>query len=836
MERARSHPLPRLAPLPVSLLDVKLAWRMLAKYPGLTLVAVFALAIGIPASLAPTHLLNMFEVTLPFEDGERIVGLRHRYIAELEPSPGSIHEFTVWRGALTSFEHVGAARSDRYNLIAEDGRTRPYRGSRMSASSFAIVRVTPLMGRPLIPGDELTGAPDVVVLGFDAWQSLFDGDRSVVGRSLRVGGTPHTVVGVMPEGFLFPENDHFWIPLRGGGLESRPGEGPDLWIYGRLADGVTETRALAEMTAIHRGLVEQHPTVYTELRPEIVPFTYVTTGNPAAMAWIFGSMQLFALVLLAVACGNVGTLVLARTAARSGEIAVRTALGASRARIVSQLFVESLVLALLSTGIGLLIAAFVAERVSLVWYPDQLPFWFDFSVDRRTVLPALGVAVFCAVVAGVLPALKATSRGIRVNMERTGAGHSSVRFGRATTALIVAEVAIGVVCLFAGVVASRMMIANTPPPMQIRAEQFLAAELRLPEPEAGRSGAAPQSEAFRARLASVQRELVRRLTEEPGVRGVALAEALPKQFHSSGRVEVEGDAAGAAGDAQVVLSGRVDVGFFAALEQPIYEGRDFAPSDLAAAERSTAVIVNTTFVDRVLRGRNPIGQRIRYAVPAGAEPGPWYEIVGVVGHLGMIEQDPTPDDAGLYHPGLLGALYPLRMAIHLTGDPTAFAGRLREIAGAVDPEALILNPVSLDALEWADRLAMRWTIVALGAVAAIAIVLSVAGLYAIISFTVVQRTHEIGVRAALGADSVDIMGLIVRRALGQLAVGITIGVAVTAAIVVKGFGADASFSPLAGWPLMLGATAVAVVLIGVAACVVPTLRGLRIRPIEALRM
>ena len=835
--RARLRfPSPYMPAIGASLLDLKLAMRMLVKHPGLTAVAVFALALGIPASLAPLHLLRTFDVTLPFEDGERIVGLRHWYPFELREFFGSHHEYAVWRESLSSFEHIGAAHSDRFNIVAEDGRARPWRGSRMSASSFTLLRVRPLLGRPLLESDEIIGASDVVVLGYDVWQWLVQGDTEVIGRTVRIGGTPHTVVGVMPEDFLFPDREHLWLPLRADALESRPGEGPELWIYGRLADGITEARALAEMTSIHRGLAEAHPQVYDELRPEIVPFTYLTTGHPRAMWLIVGSAQLFAFVLLAVACGNVGTLILARTAARSGEIAVRTALGASRARIVSQLFVETLVLAVLSTGLGLVLAGLVAERVMRVWDSDALPFWFDLGLDHRTVVPALAVAVFSAVIAGIVPALKATGRGLQITMQRMGAGRAGVRFGHATTALIVTEVALGVVCLFAGVVGYRIMRANEPAGMMIRPEQFLTAELRLPEHLMSAGDDSLQANAVRARLASLQQELVRRLSEEPGVRGVAVAGAMPGQQHSIGRVEVEGRMGSDDSPGDLVFRNWVGAGFFDGLDQRILHGRDLAPSDLPSRADGTSnvVIVNTSFVQRVLRGRNAIGQRVRYAVSPGDDPGPWYEIVGVVGNLGMIDLDGALDGAGMYHLVLPAAIRPMRLAIHLSGDPVAFGPRLHELAAAIDPEAMVADPRPMSTIGAANRQAMQWSLFALAVVAGIAVVLAVAGLYALMSFTVSQRRHEIGVRAALGADPASIISLIARRALVQLTIGILLAVGAISALLLR-IAPDTALTPLAGWPFMLAGAAAAVGLVGMVACVVPTRHGLGIQPIEALK-
>jgi putative ABC transport system permease protein len=826
-----------LPTLGFSWLDLKLGLRMLVKYPGLTLVAVFALSLGIPASLVPMHFLGIFDGTLPFDEGERIVGIRHYRTDELAESPGSAHEYLAWREGLTSFEAIGAARADRFNVIAEDGSVRAYRGALMTASAFGIARVPPLLGRPLIESDEQPGAPDVVVVGYAAWRTMLDGDPRPVGRVLRIGGRPHVVVGVMPEGYLFPVREQLWLPLRGAELAYAPGTGPDLWIFGRLADGVTEKRAQGELTAFDTGLKAEFPAVYDRVRAEVVPFITGLTGNPAQFWWLIAPMQLGTLLLLAVACGNVGTLIFARTMARSGEVAVRTALGASRARIVSQLFAESLVLALLATGLGLLMADFAADRFSRLYMGDSegMPFWIDLGLSRRIVVLALGLAVFSAVIAGVLPALKATGRGIHNSMQRASAFRSTIGFGRVTATLVVTEIALGVMCLFLGSVVLRMSLWQASSTIELRSEEFLTATLSLSE-LAATTDAERDESARRTRIAAVQSELVRRLEAEPGVLGVAITGTLPGQGHGSEVIEIEGEASRAEASLQWVARARVDVGYFDGLGSPVLQGRHFAASDLASSsdEGSSVVIVNTTFVDRVLRGGNPIGRRLRFAARGDQPASPWYEIVGVVGRLGTIDM---ADDAGLYEPVAPGALRSPRMAIRLAGDPSAFTPRLRQLAAAVDPAAILDDPMPLDQVVSADTPFLLWAVLGLAVVAGIAVVLSVAGLYALMSFTVSQRTREIGVRTALGASAARIMSVVAMRAALQLATGVAIGTGLIAAVVLwDPFGTpDPSLTPLRGWPISLTAAAAFIVVVAIVACIAPTVRGLRIKPMDAMR-
>jgi predicted permease len=812
---------------------MKLALRMLRRNPGLTAVAVFALAFGIPSALYPFHMLTVLEGRMPFDEGDEIVGVRHSYIDEMDELESTIHDLEAWRDALPSLGEIGAARRTRMNL-ATGARLGPWRGAYMTASAFGIVRVHPLVGRPLQPADEVAGAPDVVVLGFDPWRVFFDSDPDVVGRTIRLAGVPHTVVGVMPRDFRFPARAHFWVPLRDRATAWPVGEGPEILVFGRLADGASRRRLLAEMTTVRVRLADDHPDVYGRVRAEVVPYPYLAGGNPTQAKWILLPFQILAMVLLAVACGNVGTLVMARIATRTDEVAVRTALGASRARIVSQIFVETLVMAVLAAGIGLAIAQWASQRLGQVEGIADRPFFMELGLRPSTVLLGLGLAVFSAVFAGVVPALKATGARIQGNLQRR-AGGGAVRFGHATTALIVAEVALAVICVFA-IGVSRQYL---PPPagsgVGVPLDRFLSARLVVDETSGYRRPVPVSREDFRARVAAVEREVVRRLEREPGVRGVAVASVLPGQDHWTRRVEVEGIPPSASDDAQRVMVAAVGLGYFEAIGHPVLEGRGFSEADLPEDPGQVAdvVVVNTAFAGRLMQGRDPVGQRIRVLAwrEGSLEWGPWLRVVGVVGSAGMVTEGANrPDDAGFYQPLRPGELHPIGLGVHVAGRPEAFAPVLRAVVADVDPTVLVDDPLPLNEVVNLDRELMQWALLGVGVVAGIALVLSVAGLYALMSFTVSQRTREIGVRTALGADVADIMTVVVRRALLQLSLGVGLAVVGSLVALLKVFPTDSE-----EWLWQLVGASALVLAIGLAACVVPTLRGLRIRPVEALR-
>ena len=411
-----------------SLLDFKLGVRMLRKEPMLTVVAALALGLGIPASLSPIHVGNTLMARLPFEDSDRIVGIRNRDRETNGRAPRSLHDFAVWREELTAFQAVAASRSTLWNVHSEDGRAQPVRGAEITGSAFDILRVPPLLGRTLAVSDEVIGAPDVVMVGADLWESRFGGDPEIVGKTIRVGGVPHVVVGVMPESFLFPVDDHLWLPLRYNPTDYQRGEGPALQVFGRLADGVSLDQAHAEVETVGRRMAAEYPDTNARIRAEVVPMWALVLGEDTSSRLAFYFGQLLTTLLLMIVCGNVSIMILARTATRSGEIAVRTALGASRVRIVSQLFVEALVLALVATGLGLFVGDRSGRQMQTL-LDGEFPYWMDLGLSLRSALLALGLGVFCAGVASIIPALKATGRDIQSNLQRSAGRGSAIRFG-----------------------------------------------------------------------------------------------------------------------------------------------------------------------------------------------------------------------------------------------------------------------------------------------------------------------------------------------------------------------------------------------------------------------
>ena len=375
-----------------SWLDFKLGFRMLVKYPGLTLVGGIAIAFAIATGAGAFEFVTqVVHPTLPLDDGDRIVGLRLWNTTSSSVEARTLHDFVTWREELESVEDLGAFRTLERNLIIEGGRAAPIQVAEISASAFRLARIPPLLGRALVEADERIGAPAVVVIGYDVWQTRFAEAPDVVGRNVRLGSAPATVIGVMPEGFAFPVSHNLWVPLRLNVLDYERRQGPGIQVFGRLAPGVTLADAEAELTTIGLRTGADFPDTQERLRPQVMPYAQSITNISGWESLGFMSINVFLVMLLVLVCGNVALLMFARAATRESEIVVRTALGASRGRIITQLFAEALVLGSVAALAGLAAAGFGLRSwlgVFKIESGGRLPFWFDDNLAAATVLYA----------------------------------------------------------------------------------------------------------------------------------------------------------------------------------------------------------------------------------------------------------------------------------------------------------------------------------------------------------------------------------------------------------------------------------------------------------------
>ena len=820
-------------------LDLKLGVRMLRKYPGLTIVGGLAMAFGIWFGTVAFQMFGILLSTkLPLPDGDRIVKIQVLDLKTQQEEDRLLYDFQQYRG-LRSITDLGAYRDANPNVVGADGSGQPALAAEITASAFRIAPARPLHGRVLAPADERPGAAPVVLLGYELWRERFDGDANVVGRTIQLGPRFATVVGVMPEGYLFPMAHDLWLPLHTDMAGVEPREGVEITVFGRLAPGMNFDNAQAEVSAITKRIAAEHPATHAQLEAHVTPYAQFSVTNEDVI-WVVRLSYFFIVMLVGVVCSTVALLLFARAASRETELIVRSALGASRRRIVTQLFAEALVLAGLAAVVGLAMAQLALSRLGRPYFEvnyGRLPFWYDFDLAPATIAWALLLAVISAVVAGVLPARKIT-RGLGTRLRAGTAGGGGVSFGGVWTAVIVVQVALTVA--FPSVV---MLIHSELKRIEaydfgFRGKDYLGVSVSVD----GAPGEMLDSATTAARLARFAESietLRSRLEAAPGIVGVTIANKLPSGDPVWRRLEGSSVPDTPSG---WIATASIHPSYFDVLEAPVRAGRPFSSADLSPDAR--VVIVDQGFVDRVMQGRNPVGHRVRLS--RGAEPDsnpselPWYEIVGVVKDLGMTPLGARVRTAGLYLPLVPGRHGALDMMVRGRGDPLTLALRIREVATSVDPSLRIEAMTRLDEVAkprlWFYAL---WMYLTMG-LTAVALLLSLSGIYAVLSYTVARRTREIGVRVALGASARGVITSIFRRPLTQVVLGVVAG-CILIALAGIGIQHTTEFSALEPRGLTVGEIAMltgyAVFMVGVCmlACVVPTMRALRVQPMEALR-
>lgn len=814
----RSKPLEQLR---FSLLDFKVGFRMLARYPGLTLVGTIAIAVAIALGSLYFETLDKWQnPTLPVQDAHRVISIRNWDVNRFRPEGRMLYDFAAWREQVKTVQNLGAAIPFVRNLATEDGRVEPVRGAEVTASAFRLMGTQPLLGRTLTEQDEQPSEPPVVVISHTLWNTRFANDLGVLGRTVKLGTADATIVGVMPEGYGFPVSERIWAPLRADGSVLPPRTGPATSVFGRLAPGASMDDARAELGVIGARLSAANPETHKDLRPRVTTYAKpLAEGGQAEMIRnVLYIVNGIFLMLLAVVCVNVATLVFARTATRGWEIAVRSALGASRGRIITQLFIEALVLATIGAIVGLVVAKIaLGQGLGLLGGSDGLPFWIDDSLSWRTVVYAALLTLFGAAIIGILPALRVTRVNVQDAIRSEGEARSGLRFGGFWTTVIVLQVAITVAFLplaAGGVFESNRFNQRAE---GIGAERYLTASVEM-----DRENYAADSAVFTARAKESFAELERRLLEEPSVEHVAFADRLPVEDQFKYEIEVD-TAAGipATGIRRSTLV-HVSRGFFGAFGTSVVSGRDFVPLDF---ETGRVMIVNQSFARHVLGERNPIGQRIRIVEgeDSRATGDEWYEIVGMVKDFGWQLQLPHEQSA-MYRPQLPALANDVSVALRMR-DPDAFATRLRTVALEVDP-TMRLTDVQPLAKVGGGEAQMNWALTSVAwLVSFIVLLLSATGIHSLMSFTVARRTREIGIRVALGALPGRIVSGIFARAFLQISAGIIVGSALAA---LMGLGSTRQLM------LLLAADAI-MLLVGMVACAVPVRRALSIDPTEALR-
>lgn len=804
-----------------SWLDWKLGGRILVKYPGLSVIGGLALAVAIGLGAAWFEVTQQFaKPRLPFAEGDRIVRIELFDAAASRVEPRALYDFQLWREQLTSINQLGAYRSFERNLITADGNAQPTTVAEISASAFALTRVPPLLGRTLIETDAQPGSAEVVVIGYDVWQSRFNGERDIIGRTVSLARTPATIVGVMPEGFRFPVRHQLWVPLQLTNV--LPLEGPPISIFGRLTDGATLESAQAELTTIGQGITAQHATTHAQLRPRIALYAAPALGaGQSDLARLSNIINIIAWLILAAACANVATLVFARTATREAEIVVRNALGASRARIIMQLFVEAFVLCAAAAIVGLtathLAFAYVVGLLPALGI--ELPFWWQFRMRPATVAYAAVLAFGGATLVSLLPAIKATRPRVQTALNKLQSGGTNMRFGGVWSVVIVLQVTSVSLCL---PVALNMAIGS----LRKETWTFPAHEYLTIRTALDLDPAMTMADA-RAHRLSVYAELERRLEAEPSVAAVTFGTGMPGMPHAMRQVEAQRGSGppflvDASSDSDRVRVASVDLSFFDAGRVPLLAGRAFHAGDLDA---ENAVIINESLARSI--GGNALGVRLRYRTSDAAQADRWYEVVGIARDAGM---DRGESDF-MYLPTSVANMSTTYIAVHVRGDAGEFAPSLRAIATQAEPELRLYDVSRLDdVLRRGDPIAITG-ISAVVAITFLLMTLSAASLYSLMSVAVTRRTREIGIRLAIGASPRRVLAAVLARAATQVGVGIAVG----NVLVLPMMAALGNSEPVMEMlPSILGASGT-MLLVGLIACGVPARRALRIEATEAIR-
>ena len=796
--------------------DMRYGARTLLKQPGFSLIAVLTLALGIGANTAIFSVVNAVLLRpLPFAEPERLVWLWDT-IPQLGTAPMSLPDFLDWKSQNQSFEHLAAFQGGSAFVDTGDG-TRDTPMGLVTPETFALFRVSPILGRTFTDEETLPGRFRVTVLSYAMWRSRFGSDPNVVGRTIDFNGAPYTVIGVMPDGFSFPDRAELWrpLPIDPNDLNRGPHY---LRVVGRLKPQVTLAQAQADMSTIAARLSQQYPEKIAGHGVKLELLRDVVVGDIGPALFILLGAVGFVLL---IACANVANLLLARVGTRQKEIAVRTALGASRLRIVRQLFTESIMLSLVGGATGLLIAvACVNWLVSLG--PKTIPRVQEIAVDPRVIFFTLLISVFTSLLFGLAPALQASRPDLTDAFKEAGRGSGGRHRNRLRSVLVISEVALSLVLLVgAGLLIRSFAKLNHVDP-GFNPDEVLTMGVTL----------LPKKYPEDAQVASFYSQLLEQAATTPGVISAGAISDLPFfGSNTSDYFTIEGRPPIAKQDEPLTEYHVVTPRYFQSMGIPLLAGRDFAETDTKQAPN--VVVINESFAQRHFAGENPLGHRIKLQ---GQERDPFL-IVGVVGNVRQLGID-KPPTAEVFVPFLqdpLSKTYQRSMTIivRTKSDPGTVAGSLRTALTSLD-KSLPLYDVKTMTEYLRDSLARRrFNLILLTAFGGVALVLAAIGIYGVISYGVTQRTTEIGIRMALGAEKGDVLRLVVRQAMIMALVGVAIGLLGSFALT-RLLGA-LLFEVSVTDPLTFTAIALLLTFVALLACIVPAWRATKVDPLIALR-
>jgi predicted permease len=805
--------------------DVRYAVRLIARDRWFTAAAVVALALGIGVSSTMiTILYSMNFRGLPFDQASALMGIgggANRAQAQGSNIPHAL--FETWRSGSRSFSGLAAQLDSPVNLGDEINATDQFAGTFISHDVFPVLRERPILGRGFQADDDRPGAPQVLIIGYRLWTDRYGSDPSIIGRHIRANGQPATVIGVMPQGFAYPIESQVWRPLGAMPVMSTPAAGRrPLRIIGRLADGVSPEQAQAELSAIAATLTTVADADRNR-RIVVTPLNETYFGKATAATPMM--MMAAVIVVLLIACSHAASLLLARSSARVREMSMRAALGASRLRIVRQLLVESVLTALMAGALGLALASIGVRAFANEVAGFGLPYWTKFGFDATVFSVIAALCIGTGVAFGLLPALHLSKTNLAEVLNQGGrSGMASPRVHRTTTILMIGELALTVILLAtAGVL---MQSADA----VYRADQTLDVanlwEFRLLLPQ-------PQYTSIDRRLA-FYRAFDERLAASPGMESAALASVAPFLGGEERAILMDGDPGGSepsgSSPERARTSRLVAIGdrYFETLGLSLIRGKRF--EDLDPSTRATAALVNARFIERFSPGVDPIGRQLTVVTERTPDASP--DRFTIIGVAPLIRQEVASGHTPVIY--VPHASRPnANASILIRGRPESFADALRQEVRRIDPDLPLFRLQSLETASYTSRWIQRSTSAVFSVMAVIATVLSALGLYSITAFAATQRTQEVGVRMALGAQRAQVAWLFLRRALIHVAIGVGLGIA--GALGVGSLLQGELVEVRANNPITLAAVGLLLVTVSIAATLLPARKASRLNPIAALR-
>lgn len=801
--------------------DLRYALRQLRKSPVFTVVAVLAIAIGIGANTAIFSVVNaVLLLPLPYDDPDRLVTILHEY--DHPVAPGNVLD---WRAQNRVFEDIGVAESWTANL-SSTGQAESVNALRVSTNLFPMLGVQPLLGRFFLSDEEKTGDEHKVILSYGLWQRRFGGDRAIVGRSITLQGEPYTVVGVMPSGFQFAPfwvtKAQLWAPLAlGQRLTSR--EINSLRAFARLRAGVSVEQARADMATITARLERQFPGTNRNVTVQLLKEKVVGDVRPALLV-LLGAVGF----LLLIACANVAHMLMARGAARQREIAVRAALGAERWRIVRQFLTESLLLALLGGTAGLLLA-FWGVRLLVVLIPASVPRADSISLDARVLLFTAAISILTGIVFGILPALQGSDLNLRDALQESGRGTGeSLRRNRMRSVLVASEFALAFLLMIGAGLMVRTFFALRAIDPGFQPHHLLSAVVSI----AGTEEAQPQK-----RMAFYE-QVLQRVAALQGVESVSAINHVPLAGDVWGfPFSIEGRPPSRPGESPHAVYRVILPGYFRTMGTSLLRGRDIRESDRMTA--SGVVIINDRMARTYWPGEDALGKRITFD---DQQKKPiWLTVIGVTQDAKQDEWTAAPRSE-MYLPLLQSSEYLhdtsshfqyITLVVRTTGEPAAIVNDIRTSIAGLDKNVPVSEIETMDQAVSDRNAEPRFELWLLGSFAALALLLAALGIYGVMSYSVSRRTHELGVRMALGAAPGDVIKLVVRQAMMLALVGSASGLA--AAILLTRTMSKLLYGVRPTDPFTFGGAVLLVSAVAFAASYIPARRAIRIDPVSALR-